>query len=47
MSKAIGDRFTSGAPVDAAIVHCVVPGAPEKVTFRTNILRGGIDYAFY
>jgi outer membrane immunogenic protein len=25
----------------------VVPGTPETVSFRTNILRGGIDYAFH
>ena len=25
----------------------VVPGTPETVDFRTNILRGGIDYAFH
>jgi outer membrane immunogenic protein len=25
----------------------VVPGTPETVNFRTNILRGGIDYAFH
>lgn len=25
----------------------VVPGTPETVSFRTNILRAGIDYAFH
>lgn len=25
----------------------VVPGTPETVDFRTNILRDGIDYAFH
>ncbi|MGA8950151.1 MAG: outer membrane beta-barrel protein [Xanthobacteraceae bacterium] len=25
----------------------VVPGTPETVNFRTNIFRGGIDYAFH
>jgi outer membrane immunogenic protein len=25
----------------------VVPGTPETVSFRANILRGGIDYAFH